>query len=116
MAASKLLIQAGTSLENLLKLGFIQPESAENPSAVKSAATKYKKLLETSPAFKRKEARRLKSSGPVVDIRDIGEGRIVKPEDFMGQVIVPVAGDRTVTGHTLLELGGHKLKNPVPQD
>ena len=49
----------GDAVDNLRSLGYLTEESAQNPSAVKTAQTKYRKALTESPAMRRREAERL---------------------------------------------------------
>ena len=89
----------------MVRMGYLTEQSAENPSAVKSAFTKYKKELEASPAQQRKMAARAETQKTVADI---GQRNIIQPEQMYKAKynMVPVAGDTLVTDQTIHTLAG----------
>ena len=91
------LLDAGVEVANLIRLGFLKEESANNPSAVKSARTKYEKTLKSSPAVRRREEQRLPGE-TLFTALDIGERNILEPEDLLDYTLVPVFGDKTAIG------------------
>ena len=101
-----------TSTQNLLRLGFLTPDSAMNPSAVKGANTKYDKAMRESRAFRARETLRSDIENQTQTL-DIGERQIIDPESLLGKVGVPVTGDTSVTGRNLQTIGGIELDNPV---
>lgn len=97
--ASKIkgILDAGVEVANLIRLGFLKEESANNPSAVKSARTKYEKTLRASPAVRRREEQRL-AGETLFTALDIGDRNILEPEDLLDYTLVPVFGDKTAIG------------------
>jgi len=80
-------------------------------SAQKYNLTRYGKSL-TTPAVKRRE--NLRGAGEtIIASDDFGANRYLKPEELQGKVLVPVVGDRSVTGQTLTNVGGVPLDRPV---
>jgi hypothetical protein len=110
-AASGLLLPAEDMVQKLLRTGFLSAEAASNPQAVKSAASRYQRTMDTVPAFRRAEAQR--AAGETVATDSPITTTALDPESLLGKVLVPVTGDRTVTGRTITEIGGVKLQTPV---
>jgi hypothetical protein len=101
-----------TTPANLIRIGMLKPQSAENPSAVKSAMTKYDKAMRDNKAFRFREKLRADVENQTQSI-DIGERNILDVADLVGKVGVPVAGDTSVTGKILETIGGQNLDSPV---
>lgn len=101
-----------TTPANLIRIGMLKPQSAENPSAVKSAMTKYDKAMRDNKAFRFREKLRADVENQTQSI-DIGERNILDVADLVGKVGVPVAGDTSVTGKILETIGGVNLDSPV---
>ena len=108
MAIAKL----GTEVFNLLRLGFLKAESAGSDRAIKAATTKYNKALSNSPEFARVESVRLNGETKR-NVQDFGDRTLINPESLLGDVLVPVAGDRTLTGNTLTKSQGFGLLDNV---
>lgn len=80
-------------------------------SAEKSALTKYLKSLE-NPTVNRRE--NMRGDGEtIMRLDDIGQRRVVSPEDWVGKTLVPVVGDTTLTGGTLSRVRGVPLAHDV---
>jgi hypothetical protein len=77
----------------------------------KSAATRYAKALGV-PAVARREGYR-QTGGTEIERTALGDRNIVTPEDLEGSVLVPVVGDRSLTGGTLTQVGGVPLDRSV---
>lgn len=107
----QLLKDLGSDVLNLIELGFLKPDSAKNPSAVKSAQTKYEKSLKASPAVRRREEQRLSGDTEFSGI-DFGERNIVGIEGLLGSTLVPIFGDKTAIG-AVNQLKGLKLDSPI---
>jgi hypothetical protein len=107
----KSLLDAGAEVANLIRLGFLKEESANNPAAVKSARTKYEKTLQSSPAVRRREEQRL-AGETLFTALDIGERNILEPESLLDYTLVPVFGDKTAIGE-VSRLRGLELDVPV---
>jgi len=103
-----------TSVENLRRLGFLQPGTEASERNVKSAITKYNKSLE-NPAVRRREVLRRDGQDKFTDA-DLGNRKIITPEDMLGNTLVPVFGDRTVTGRTIESIQGIDLPTPQNSD
>jgi len=101
-----------TTPANLIRIGMLKLQSAENPSAVKSAMTKYDKAMRDNKAFRFREKLRADVENQTQSI-DIGERNILDVADLVGKVGVPVAGDTSVTGKILETIGGQNLDSPV---
>ena len=101
-----------TTPANLIRIGMLKPQSAENPSAVKSAMTKYDKAMRDNKAFRFREKLRADVENQTQSI-DIGKRNILDVADLVGKVGVPVAGDTSVTGKILETIGGLNLDSPV---
>jgi len=101
-----------TTPANLIRIGMLKPQSAQNPSAVKSAMTKYDKAMRDNKAFRFREKLRADVENQTQSI-DIGERNILDIADLVGKVGVPVAGDTSVTGKILETIGGLNLDSPV---
>ena len=106
------IARVGTEIYNLLRLGFLKAESAGSDRAIKAATTKYNKTIESNPEFARVESIRLNGDTDR-SVQDLGERTIITPESLMGNVLVPVAGDRTLTGNTLTKSQGFGLLDNV---
>tara|TARA_B110000902_G_scaffold108374_1_gene128053 strand:+ start:74 stop:2305 length:2232 start_codon:yes stop_codon:yes gene_type:complete len=104
------LFEQGSKPDNLLRLGFLTPESLANPSAVKTAQTKYKKSLENPAVAAREEGRLLNS--PVINQGALPERKIIRPEDVENTILVSHKGDTSSTDTELLEMAGIKFDNP----
>ena len=101
-----------TTPANLIRIGMLKPQSAQNPSAVKSAMTKYDKAMRDNQAFRFREKIRADVETQTQSI-DIGERNILDIADLVGKVGVPVAGDTSITGKVLQTIGGQNLDIPV---
>ena len=101
----------GDAVDNLRSLGYLTEESAQNPTAVKTAQTKYRKALTESPAMRRREAERLGVSQ--FEDADLGPEQIIQPEGLLGSTLIPVFGDKTGTGRTITAQRGRLLDTPV---
>ena len=101
-----------TTPANLIRIGMLKPQSAQNPSAVKSAMTKYDKAMRDNQAFRFREKIRADVENKTQSI-DIGERNILDFADLVGKVGVPVAGDTSITGKILQTIGGQDLDMPV---
>jgi len=106
------IAKLGTEIYNLLRLGFLKAESAGSDRAVKAATTKYNKAIAASPEFARVESIRLNGETQK-KVQDLGDRTIITPESLLGDVLVPVAGDRTLTGNTLTRSQGFGLLDNV---
>jgi len=104
------LFEQGSKPDNLLRLGFLKPESLANASAVKTAQTKYKKSLENPAVAAREEGRLLNS--PVINQGALPERKIIRPEDVENTILVSHKGDTSSTDTELLEMAGIKFDNP----
>ena len=101
-----------TSTANLIRLGMLTPESAQNPRAVKGANTKYDRAMRESRAFRARENLRADIENQTETL-DIGQRQLLEPNDLLGKVGVPVTGDTSVTGRTIQTIGGIDLDSPV---
>lgn len=110
--APKWMVEQGTTIDNLIESGVLKVDSAGNPSAVKSAGTKYIKLL-GNPSFKQAQSAKLKGQGTQREVQDLGERTLITPELLQGSILVPVSGDKTVTGHRITEMLGQKVDADV---
>ena len=106
------IAKVGTEIYNLLRLGFLKAESAGSDRAIKAATTKYNKVLAANPEFARVESIRL-NGDTQRNVQDLGERTIITPDSLLGNVLVPVAGDRTLTGNTLTKSQGFGLLDNV---
>jgi len=104
------LFEQGSKPDNLLRLGFLKPESLANATAVKTAQTKYKKSLENPAVAAREEGRLLNS--PVINQGALPERKIIRPEDVENTILVSHKGDTSSTDTELLEMAGIKFDNP----
>ena len=106
--------QAGflTTPANLIRLGMLTTESAQNPRAVKSAMTKYDKAMRESRAFRAREKLRSDVENQTQTL-DIGERNLLTVDDLVGKVGVPVSGDTSTTGKVIETIGGVNLESPV---
>lgn len=101
-----------TTPANLVRLGMLTTESAKNPSAVKSAMTKYDKAMRESRAFRAREKLRSDVENQTQTL-DIGERNLLTVDDLVGKVGVPVSGDTSTTGKVIETIGGVNLESPV---
>jgi len=104
------IFEQGSKPENLMRLGLLTPESLANPTALKTAQTKYKKRLQ-NPAVAAREEGRL-TNPPVINQGLLPERKIIRPEDIENTILVSHKGDTSSTDTKLLELGGVKFDNP----
>ena len=104
------IFEQGSKPENLMRLGLLTPESVANPTALKTAKTKYKKSLQ-NPAVAAREEGRL-TNPPVINQGLLSERNIIRPEDIENTILVSHKGDTSSTDTKLLELGGVKFDNP----
>lgn len=85
--------------KRLIDGGFIKIESAGNPSAVKSAITKYRKAMQNNRAFAEREMQAAENDYQTIFTpTDIGERRVVNPEVLLGKVGIPIQGDLSNLG------------------
>ena len=99
--------------DRMLKLGMISPDTLKNPSAVKSAITRYNKYLKESKAFRERE-HMAAAADDFVNFQqtDLG-GRIVADlEKMIGKPIMPVRGDKSDIG-TIVSANGIDINTPV---
>jgi len=101
-----------TTPANLIRLGMLTVESAQNPTAVKSALTKYDKAMRESKAFRAREKLRSDVENQTQTL-DIGERNLLTVDDLVGKVGVPVSGDTSTTGKVIETIGGVNLESPV---
>ncbi len=102
------------SVGRLVRLGFLDNQSAQNPRAVKGAFTKYNKAREQSSGFNYRES--LSEAGmdeTVFTPTDLGARKQVNLESLVGRPIVPVRGDQSNLG-VLHKLGGIDIPNGSP--
>ena len=85
------------------------------PATVKTRANTYKKSLETPAVFRRE---RLRAEGEIATFDP--QARIIQaPESLLGKVLVPVAGDRSLSIQgqgisSLIDVNGVPLSRAVP--
>lgn len=101
-----------TTPANLIRLGMLTVESAQNPTAVKSALTKYDKAMRESKAFRAREKLRSDVENQTQTL-NIGERNLLTVDDLVGKVGVPVSGDTSTTGKVIETIGGVNLESPV---
>ena len=106
------LLAEGMSPENLKRIGMLTDESAQNPTAVKTAQTKYQKLYEGNDQFRAREEQTMLNP-QVVQRGLLDDRRIIMPEDIENTVLVPHKGDISGTDVTLTNIGGFDLPVPV---
>ena len=106
------LLAEGMSPENLKRIGMLSDESAQNPTAVKTAQTKYQKLYEGNDQFRAREEQTMLNP-QVVQRGLLDDRRIIMPEDIENTVLVPHKGDISGTDVTLTNIGGFDLPVPV---
>ena len=100
--------------ERLIELGYLTPDSATNPSAVKSAITKYEKNLKQSRGFAFRENLAAQNDAVTARQLDQFEPSIVTPEQISqgNYVLMPVMGDPSAIG--LVDMvGGVPLADQV---
>ena len=106
------LLAEGMSPENLKRVGMLTDKSAQNPTAVKKAQTKYQKLYEGNDQFRAREEQ-IMLNPQVVQRGLLDDRRIIMPEDIENTVLVPHKGDISGTDVTLTNIGGFDLPVPV---
>lgn len=99
-----------STVQNLIKLGFLTVDSAANPSAVKSAITKYNKAYSDNPAFRAREILRQDVENNTARL-DVGERNIIAPHDLVGKTGVPIMGDATTIAD-VNAMGGVRFDDP----
>ena len=100
--------------QRLIELGYLTPDSATNPSAVKSAITKYEKNLKQSKGFAFRENLAAQNDALTSRQLDQFEPSIVTPEQIAqgNYVLMPVMGDPSAIG--LVDMvGGVPLADQV---
>ena len=100
--------------QRLIELGYLTPDSATNPSAVKSAITKYEKNLKQSKGFAFRENIAAQNDALTSRKLDQFEPSIVTPEQIAqgNYVLMPVMGDPSAIG--LVDMvGGVPLADQV---
>ena len=99
--------------QRVLQLGILKADSAGNPTAVKTAITKYNKAMKESPAFADRERRAYAEDYKTVFTdSEIPPKNIITPETLVGNTISPVRGDRSNVGQ-LSQVGGIPVDVPV---
>ena len=99
--------------QRVLELGILKAQSAGNPTAVKTAITKYNKAMKESPAFADRERRAYAEDYKTIfNEADIAPKQIITPESLVGNTITPVRGDRSDIGQ-LSQVGGIPVDVPV---
>ena len=99
--------------QRVLQLGILKAESAGNPTAVKTAITKYNKAMKESPAFADRERRAYAEDYKTIFTdADIPPKKIITPESLVGNTIAPVRGDKSSVGQ-LSQVGGIPVDVPV---
>mgnify|MGYP001284628211 FL=1 len=111
----KWIIEQGSEVVNLLRTGFLKSESASEPKNVNAARKKYLKALAENPSLVEAESMRLGQETKRI-INPYGERKIITPESLQGNTIVPIVGDRTYTGHTIVDSQGFDLSEDVKVD
>lgn len=78
-------------------------------------ASKYRKALEESPAFRRREMLREQGGTEFTEPAILAPERLMSPEDLyrMKAVLVPVAGDTSLANRTYTKVNGVPLSRPV---
>ena len=107
------LESAGMTLtDRLLSVGVLKPESVGNPTAVKTATTKYKRSLE-NPAVAQREMNAAQNQFRTdFEETDLGPRTIIEPEDMMGRILVPNRGDPSNVG--ILRMVGGQDVGEIP--
>ena len=95
------------SISNLRRLGFLKEGTEATERNIKSALTRYEKSL-SNPAVRRRELLR-RDGQDIYKDSDLGKEKIVTPEDMFGNTLVPVFGDKTVTGRNIDTIQGIDL-------
>jgi hypothetical protein len=111
----KWIIEQGSEVVNLLRTGFLKSASASEPKNVNAARKKYLKALAENPSLVEAESMRLGQETKRI-INPYGERKIITPESLQGNTIVPIVGDRTYTGHTIVDSQGFDLSEDVKVD
>ena len=112
----KIATQAKMSRKDLTEK-FRQEQEAlgVKPATVKTRANTYQKKLETPAVFRRE---RLRAEGEIATFAP--QSRIIQaPESLLGKVLVPVAGDRSISMQgqgisSLVDVNGVPLSRAVP--
>ena len=112
----KMATQAKMSRKDLTEK-FRQEQEAlgVKPATVKTRANTYQKKLETPAVFRRE---RLRAEGEIATFAP--QSRIIQaPESLLGKVLVPVAGDRSISIQgqgisSLVDVNGVPLSRAVP--
>lgn len=85
--------------KRLIDGGFMNIKSAGNPSAVKSAITKYRKAMQASTKFRKREELAAENDYQTIFTpKNIGERRVFNPEFLYGKTGIPVQGDMSNLG------------------
>lgn len=101
------------ALDRMLKIGMVKPEAASNPSAVKSAYTKYLGNWKSSKAFREREQRAFEADEFVkFSETPLGSRIVADLEKMVGRPIMPVRGDRSNLG-VIDQVGGLDVDVPV---
>jgi len=97
---------AGANLvRRLIQLGYLTIDSAKNPSAVKSAITKYEKNKKKSKAFGEREKLASESNFETSFAPEQFKKNIITPEDLQGETLISLMGDPSDIG-LLSRVGG----------
>ena len=100
-------------IARLVTSGFIDLERAKDPKKVRLATTRYNKALANNPSFRRQQKEARKGNWEtVVEYEDLGERKIITPEDLVGKPLMGIEGDRSTIGK-IKKLGGIDLVEPV---
>ena len=102
------IAEQGMELWNLIDSGFLKAESIANKSQITKAKNLYVQAL-GNKSFRKAQAAKLKSSGTVKTVNDVGELPTVTPESLQGRILTPVSGDTTVVGQTVDEMFGYSV-------
>ena len=101
------------ALDRMLKIGMVKSDAAGNPSAVKSAFTKYQKAWKDSKAFREREQMAFEADEFVkFSETPLGSRIVADLEKMVGKPIMPVRGDRSNIG-IIESVGGMDLDVPV---
>jgi len=107
------LESAGMTLtDRLVSTGFLGPQYVDNPRQIKSATTKYTKSLENPAVAQREMAAAQNQFRTDFERADLGERRIVQPENMMGRLLIANRGDPSDIG--LLRMVGGQDVGEVP--
>lgn len=92
-------------VRRLIQLGYLTVDSAKNPSAVKSAITKYEKNKKKSKAFGEREKLASESNFETSFAPEQFKKNIITPEDLQGETLISLMGDPSDIG-LLNRVGG----------